>query len=164
MATWRLRPVGIFDLHPLLNQTDEELHLLFLSPEVIAYSFQYLCFEDLSRVLPTCAYFVHLHKRYASLCHVTMRWRPFLAHCDGIIKNQQHYLCVSCMNSVASQHGHLRSLLSCQLADVLDGNSIDEIVTFCVGKVPKTVVDPASGASKRKLEARASPSKRRRLK
>ena len=51
------------------NNTENKEHILSMNSQVFAYSFQYLSFKELCRILPTCSYFVYLDASYQGLSH-----------------------------------------------------------------------------------------------
>ena len=54
-------------------------------------------------------------------------------HCD--MKEHGHDFCINCIQSLTTQYSEMKPILMELLSDILDGNCIDEIVTYCVGKV-----------------------------
>ena len=83
---------------------DANTHLLTISPQVLACSFQYLPFQDLCSVLPTCSYFVHLHKKYTSLCH----HRLHLSHqlLSKAMRNRINLRCLRSFKHIKISYGY----------------------------------------------------------
>ena len=50
------------------KKTDNK-HLLTINAQVMASSFQYLSYNELCRIMPTCSYFLYLHHSYPGLAH-----------------------------------------------------------------------------------------------
>eukprot|EP01083_Nonionella_stella_P180917 646573_1 len=50
------------------NRSDNT-HLLSVPPQIMAYSFQYLSFKEVSAITPVCCYFTYLVHTFPSLCH-----------------------------------------------------------------------------------------------
>ena len=48
---------------------DNNNNLLSINPQILASSFQYLSFKELSKILPTCAYFVYIHTSNMAISH-----------------------------------------------------------------------------------------------
>ncbi len=47
----------------------ESKHILCISPQVLAYSFQYLSFKESSKIESVCSYFTYINRKYEALSH-----------------------------------------------------------------------------------------------
>eukprot|EP01083_Nonionella_stella_P260707 888562_1 len=51
------------------NSDCNQMHLLSIHPQVLAYSFQFLSFRELCKVQSVCVHFTYLNKHYPALTH-----------------------------------------------------------------------------------------------
>eukprot|EP01083_Nonionella_stella_P144461 451122_1 len=89
------------------NRSDNT-HLLAVPPQILAYSFQYLSFKEVSAITPVCCYFTYLVHTFPALCHhhIHLNQRFFLS----AMRNRVHLKHLSHFKSVE---------ISCAYFDVL---------------------------------------------
>ncbi len=65
----------------------ESKHLLFISPQVLAYSFQYLSFKESSKIESVCSYFTYINTKYEALSHfyINLNHIPLIYLCDSLV-------------------------------------------------------------------------------
>eukprot|EP01084_Bolivina_argentea_P218149 370251_1 len=68
------------------------------------------------------------------ICRIEVSWYDLAYKCDS---DEEDVFCLSCIHSMVVQHKQMKQLLSLLLTDVVNDDCIEQIVTFCVGKVIK---------------------------
>eukprot|EP01084_Bolivina_argentea_P115668 205655_1 len=71
------------------------------------------------------------------ICRVETSWYEYVYIC----KCEEHAFCLSCIHSNVMQYKQMKPLISDILNGVLDDNTVEVIVMFCVGKVRQFYVD-----------------------
>merc|ERR1712228_171501 len=114
-----------------------------------------------------------------NICRIELNWYEYVYRCN-CDSDMTHDFCISCIHSMFIQYEEMKPFLAHLLMDVLDNNSIEMIVAFCVGKVTKFFVcnkdkneddqhgdglidDSKCVGSKRNIRSDTCPNKRRRL-
>merc|ERR1712228_574032 len=69
-----------------------------------------------------------------NICRIAMNWNDYLFSCQCDCE-MSHEFCVSCVHSILIQYGEMKPFMTEILKDVLDNDSIELIVAYCVGKV-----------------------------
>ena len=77
------------------------------------------------------------------ICRVELNWYEFVYHCKCNVNNNNindynhaHDYCISCIHSIMMMYNEMKKYIS-NCIYILDDDCIEEIVTFCVGKVVK---------------------------
>eukprot|EP01084_Bolivina_argentea_P128336 226864_1 len=79
-------------------------------------------------------------KYSCDICRIEMSWYFYVFLCECEYKSvfdDAHAFCIACIHSIMMQYDEFKPFISELLNNWLDDTSIEEIVTFCVGKVIK---------------------------
>eukprot|EP01083_Nonionella_stella_P008309 23896_1 len=67
------------------------------------------------------------------ICRMEVNWYEFVYHCE--CKGDGHDFCVSCVDACCAQYETMQPFVAQLLCDRLNDHCIEEVVSFCVGKI-----------------------------